>query len=290
MKISKPTLVQVATVDRLYLQGYFSPKEGKKALLHIHGFEGNFYENYFVQVLARRLDERDMTFLVVNTRGCEKIKDFNTPSGEYKRVGARYELLEDSPIDINAWMEFLSEQGYKDIILMGHSLGTMKVVRYLIEGKHASKIKKLILLSPLDKKGLLQTHTKTPIDELLKRAQEMVDKGKGEEMITPEFETIVVSYKTYISWYKQDELGRMFEFVNKDYGFPALRKISVPTKVIVGSKDEYFHQSNPEHPEEAMKILLKHIPNAKGKIIDGAVHSFAPHEEEMVDGVLEFIK
>jgi pimeloyl-ACP methyl ester carboxylesterase len=290
MKIKTTSLVQVATADGLYLQGYFAPKEGKRALLHIHGSEGNFYENHFVQVLAKRMEEQNMTFLAVNTRGCEKIKDFNTPSGKYKTVGARYELLEDSPIDINAWIEFLNKEGYEEIVLCGHSLGTMKVVRYLTEGKYANKIKKLILLSPFDKKAFIQSHTKTPIGELLKRAQKMVDTGKGDEMITREFEDVVMSYKTFVSWYKQDELGRMFEFVSKDYDFPALKKIHVPTKIIVGSKDEYFHLSNPDHPEEAMQILLKHIPNSEGKIIEGAVHSFIPHEETLAKEILSFIK
>ena len=224
MKIKSRSLVQVTTEDELCLQGYFSPKSSKSALLHIHGFEGNFYENYFVQALSRRLGEEDTTFFVVNTRGCEKIKASNTASGKYETVGARYELLEDSPIDINAWIEFLNKEGYEEIILCGHSLGAMKIVRYLTEGKYADKVKKLILLSPFDKKGTLKTYTKTPIDELLKKAQNMVDKGEGNEMITNEFDEIVVSYKTYIRWYKQDELGRMFEYMSEDYDFPALKK------------------------------------------------------------------
>ncbi|NTU73016.1 DUF1749 domain-containing protein [Candidatus Roizmanbacteria bacterium] len=282
-------LVQVATSDGLFLQGYFAPKEGKKALLHIHGFEGNFYENKFVQVLASSLEEKGITFLSVNTRGCEKIKDFNTPDGKTKTIGARYELLEDTHMDIGAWVRFLLEKGYTDIILSGHSLGTYKVVRYLLTGRNKDSIKKLILLSPFDKKGALLTYTQTPIEELLTKAQKMVDAGKGDEMITEEFDNIVVSYKTWISWYSQDELGRLYEFMNKDYDFPALKKINVPTKIIVGSKDEFFHLSNPEHPEEAMEILLKSIPVSEGKLIEGSVHSFAPHEDILAKEVLAFL-
>lgn len=288
--MDKNKIVQVATSDGLYLQGYFAPKEGKTALLHIHGFEGNFYENKFVQLLAEELDKENITFLSVNTRGCEKIKDFNTTDGETKTVGARYELLEDSHIDIGAWIRFLLEKGYEDIILSGHSLGTYKVVRYLLTGKSKNSIKKLILLSPFDKEGSMRAYTKTPVKELIKKAQKIVKEGRGDEMITEEFEAIVVSYKTWLSWYSQDELGRVFEFVSKDYDFPALKKINVPTKIIVGTKDEFFHQSNPDHPEEAMDVLLKHIPNSEGKLIEGSVHSFAPHEDILAKEVVEFIK
>jgi pimeloyl-ACP methyl ester carboxylesterase len=166
----------------------------------------------------------------------------------------------------------------------------MKVVRYLHEGKYKNKIKKLLLLSPFDKEGQQSSENRLPTQQLLAKAQEMIDAGKGDEMITSDMEEIVVSYKTFVSWYKQDELGRMFEFVTKDYDFPALHRINIPTKVIVGSKDEFFHLSNPDHPEEAMNLLLKNIPNSEGKIIEGAVHSFAPHQNILAEEVLNFIK
>lgn len=283
------SLVQTATKDGLLLQGYFSDDSPKKVLLHIHGFEGNFYENSFVQALANHLKDKSISFLPVNTRGCEKIKDFNTVDGSIKTVGARYELLEDSVIDIDAWIEFLLAKGYEKIVLQGHSLGTMKAIRYLHEGKHANKIEKLILLSPFDKKGLLKTYTKTPIEELLAKAQKKIDEGNGNEIITKEFETIEVSYKTYISWYKQDDLGRMFEFCTADYGFPALKSISIPTKIIVGSKDEYFHLSNPDKPEEALSLIEKNMQNCQTKLIVGANHGYKDFEQILANEVEAFV-
>lgn len=288
--MSKKGLVQIATSDELCLQGYFTPKAGKSALLHIHGFEGNFYENKFVQVLASELDKENITFLMVNTRGSEKIKEFNTLNGGVKTIGARYELLEESPIDINAWIEFLEKEGYRDIVLMGHSLGTMKVVRYLSEGKYQDRIKKLILLSPFDKKAWLRSHTQIPLEVLLAKAEKMVRDGMGNEMVEDGFNVIDVSYKTWISWFKQDDMGRMFEFVTKNYESPILKKINIPTKVIVGSNDDYFHISNSHNSQEAMDILLKTILNSKGVLIAGGEHSFAPHEKTLSDEVIKFIK
>jgi pimeloyl-ACP methyl ester carboxylesterase len=282
------SLVQTTTKDGLLLQGYFSDESPKKVVLHIHGFEGNFYENTFVQVMANHLRNKSISFLTVNTRGCEKIKDFNTVDGKIKTIGARYELLEDSAKDIDAWIEFLSGRGYEKIVLQGHSLGTMKAVRYLREGKHTDKVEKLILLSPFDKKGALEKYTKTPITELIVKAQKMIDEGKGDEMITPEFDEIVVSYKTYVSWYKQDDLGRMYEFCSPDYDFPALRAISIPTKVIVGSKDEFFHLSNPDHPEEALGLMEKHIPNCQTKLIGGANHGYRGYEQVLAEEIGDF--
>lgn len=287
----KNKLLQITTSDGLYLHGYYVPSKDKKvAVLHIHGFEGNFYENNFVYVLADELEKSEIAFLSVNTRGNGRDTDFNTVSGECKRIGARYELLEEAHLDISAWIKFLMDEGYEQIVLQGHSLGTMKVVRYLSEGEYKNKVNKLILLAPFDKKGLMDVSGRKDIKSLLKKAQAKVDEGKGEELITREFEDINLSYKSFISWYNLDELGRMFEFCSPEYNFPALKKITIPTKIIVGSKDEYFYATNTEHPEEAMNLLLKNIPNAKGKIIDGAVHSYAPHEDLMAKEVSKFIK
>lgn len=287
--MKKNKLLQVLTADGLYLHGYYVPSEDKKVgVLLIHGFEGNFYENNFIYALTDELEEKGIGFLTVNTRGNGKDTDFNTLKGKYERIGSRYELLEEAHLDITAWLKYLLDEDYKEIVLMGHSLGTLKAVRYLFEGKYKSKINKLILLSPFDKKGKMISSGRKDIERLLSKAQKMVDEGKGEELITPEFDENSLSYQTFISWYKQDDLGRMFEFCTPSYGFPILKQISIPTKIIVGTKDEYFHLSNPEHPEEAMELLLKNIPNSKGKFIEGAVHSFKPHEDLMVKEVSDF--
>lgn len=239
-------------------------KVKKMAVLHIHGFEGNFYENNFIYSLI------------------------NVTDGNWKKIGARYELLEEAHLDISAWIQFLIDEGYEQIILMDHSLGTVKVVRYLFEGEYKNKISKLILLCPFDKKGLMIASNRN-IEDLLIKAEIQINQGNGNELVTKEFEDIEISYKTFISWYKQDDLGRMFEFSSKNYDFPILKQIKVQTKIIVGSKDEYFYQSNPGYPEEAMEILLKNIPNSKGRIIKQAVHSFKPHENEMAKEIREFV-
>lgn len=283
-------LVKTATSDGLYLHGYYIPAPNKKqVVLHIHGFEGNFYENHFTHVLAAILQKNNIGFLAVNTRGNGKDTDFNTTDGKQVRIGARYELLEDGHKDISAWIEFLISEGYKTIVLQGHSLGTYKVVRYLFEGKYKDRVSKLILLAPFDQKGCLLASGRTDIESFIKKAKEKILHGGGEGLITHEYADITISYKTFISWYNSGDFSKMFEFCTSDYDFPVLRKIKIPTKIIVGSKDEYFYCTNPQHPDEAMKILLANIKNSEGTIIPDAVHSFAPHEDVMAKEVLDFV-
>ena len=48
------SLVQTQTNDGLLIQGYFTEgSKDKPVLLHMPGYTGNFYENYFVHVIDR---------------------------------------------------------------------------------------------------------------------------------------------------------------------------------------------------------------------------------------------
>lgn len=283
-------LLQTSTTDGLYLQGYYvSSDEKETAVLYIHGMNGHFYEPNFVYFLIKEFEKNNIGFLAGNTRGAGKDTDFNTIKEGTKRIGSRYELLEEAHLDITAWFKLLIAEAYKEVILIGHSAGSVKVVRYLFEGELRDKVNKIILLSPIDSLGARIANGRGNIEDFIKRAQEKVRQGKGEELITPEFDHDLISYQTLISWYKRDDLGRMFEFCSKDYDFPILKKIKIPTKIIVGSKDEYFYPTNPNHPEVAMSILLNNIPNSTGKFIHGASHSFESYESVLAEEVTNFI-
>lgn len=279
-------LLQVTTSDGLYLHGFYAPSESKKTgVLFIHGFEGNFYENGFIYAIIREFEEQDIGFLTVNTRGNGGSTNFNTTNGDIKRIGSWYELLEDAHLDITAWLQVLINEGYQEIVLMGHSAGTVKVIRYLFEGEYANKLGKLILLSPLDTKSVMITNGRDNIEELLKKAQTQVEDGKGDELITKEFEDDTMSYRTFISWYQQNDLGRMFEYCNPNYDFPILKQIRIPTLTVIGSQDEYF----PNGYQEAINALSKNIANFSGKIIEGAGHCFSGYEENLAIIVRKYI-
>lgn len=245
-------LLQISTSDGLYIHGFYCPSSDKKvALLHIHGFEGNFYENNFVYSLIKNLSQNNIAFLTVNTRGNNKISDFNTVDGKYKTIGAWNELLEEAHLDISAWIKFLLDEGYQEIILQGHSLGTVKVIHYLFQGEYKEKINKLILLAPFES-GLP--------DNLSKSTQE--------------------SWKKYT---------KMFEFSNSNCDLSILKQIKIPTKIIVGDKDECFYPTNPKDFQKIMDLLLSHIPNSQGVFIPDALHSYHPNEDLMSQEVVKFV-
>lgn len=281
-------MVEVATSDKLLLHGFYSNARGKTAVLHLHGFEGNFYENYFLQPVYKKLRENNISFLSANTRGTGKITDIKKTDGSSVTIGAWNERLEEAYLDIDAWTKFLTDEGYEKIILQGHSLGTVKSVRFLFEGTYREKVKKLILLSPFDAKSCVEKTSSKPINSLIKKSISQVKRGNGKKdaRVPPWFG---MSHETFLSWYRENNFKGMFEFGNKPYDFPHLKKIPVPTLVVVGSNDTYFHPSNPKHPEEAAEILAKNIPDNRTILIPNTDHWFGSYENQLAAEIHSFI-
>lgn len=121
-------IIQVKTQNSLLLYGLYLPVLKRDTIfINIHGTASNFYENYFIEILAKKLSEEEISMLSTNNRGAG-VYD------AYQKTGAAVEKFEDCLIDIDAWIEFALKEGYRNIILSGHSLGTEKVVYYLASG------------------------------------------------------------------------------------------------------------------------------------------------------------
>lgn len=285
-------LVRVKTKDKLFLRGlYIGGDKNKPAIVNIHGFQGDFFNQEFGIKIAEKLKENNFGFISMQNRGSGIEAEIYADNPEGVIFGGSdFELLEEAYLDIDAWIEFLLDQGYKEIILQGHSLGTMKVSRYLLEGKYADSVIKLILLAPFDIMQLLEDATKGKWPEYLKIAEEKVKEGNGREIIPEYFLDVKMSYQTYVSHHTQNDFEKIFAVHDKTYSFPLLNKISIPVKIVVGDKDPFFHPSNPENPQEAMDILLKNIKNSEGLLVKGSAHIYDGYEDLVAEEVLKFVK
>ena len=122
----KGEYVRIWTEDGIELQGLFceSKTASNKAILHIHGLAGNFYENRFIDYIADEIVNRGYNFLTVNTRGHDYLSDFLKKSDHeltYVQIGCMHEILKECVFDIRGWINFLSDRGCSKIALEGHT-------------------------------------------------------------------------------------------------------------------------------------------------------------------------
>lgn len=95
-------------------------------LVMIHGVAMNFYTGP-LPVLARALSDRGYHCLSMNTRG----HDWIARSGDLTAFGgAAYEIFDECLLDIDGVLDGLRRQGIQRFVLVGHSLGSVKVLFY----------------------------------------------------------------------------------------------------------------------------------------------------------------
>jgi predicted alpha/beta-fold hydrolase len=192
-------LIQTETSDNLILNGLFKEVPNSKSIvILIHGFTTDFYTHKFFHSIQDKLEESGVSSVAIQTRGTGMHTEF-LKSGREDGVnlGSFHEKLEEAHLDISAWIKTLTALGYENIYLAGHSLGTIKTVRYLYEGEYKDKIKKIILLAPFDKNAYVENKTEGEWKRShIQIAKEMIDNGKEEEVIPDTFDDFPMTYQT----------------------------------------------------------------------------------------------
>ncbi len=284
-------IVQVKTPDNLWLHGLFlKAPESKTVFINIHGTASNFYEEYFIEVMSEKFLNEGISMLSTNNRGAG-VYD------AYQESGAATERFEDCLIDIDTWIEFALEQGFSKIILSGHSLGTEKVVYYMINGKYAGKVSVIVLLAPADSYGshrILEgkdnTKIRENIEKLLKESKDLINKGKGDTFLPKD------TYGSH-SGIMPKTPESLINFLGPNSALlnalplatgklEAYSKINVPILVAIGDQEEYTGLTT----KDALELMKKENSLTEIMQLTNCDHDFQGCEEKLTDETLSFIK
>jgi len=282
----KNELVRINTNDGLELQGLlFEPSMSrKKVLIHLHGWTGNFYENAFIEHVAKEAASKGFAFLTFNTRGAGHVQEFlrrKNGKTEYVKIGGSLEKFEECALDIKAAIGFLGKRGCKEFILQGHSTGCQKAAYYRWKTKDA-KVKGLALLEPSDDPAITEKILGARYAEALEIARELIREGK-ENAPMPEWVPFgaMLSAQRFISMSDPEtEEGRLFHYSGE---MKEARELDCPVLAIFGSNSDYT-----EKPGEKLEILKAKMKRCDTKLIEGGNHWFAGREEELGKTVAEW--
>ncbi len=281
--------VRFPTHDKLILQGlvYAPDSPTSKVILHIHGMAGNFYENRFLDFMAPIFTNAGWAFFCPNTRGHDYIADFPVVGGgKDRRIGNAYETFAECVHDIEGAIDWLTQAGYKTIILQGHSLGAPKVIYYTATTQD-KRISKLILLSPADMVGLAEADKNYA--RWTQDARDLVAQGKEEEFlpdriwVEPEWDGYILSAHTYLDLTQRDNPVDIINTYDKGKG-SLLNQIRIPTLALFGSEDDAAIMPIQE-ALDVIKQKAKHCPQFDTDIIEGAPHTYAGQEQAIAEKI-----
>ncbi len=288
----KTSLRRIRTKDNIELVGllYEPENETKEIVVHVHGMSGNFYENIFLDFLAKTLTDSGVAFFSFNNRGCEFMKDLIRIEGERRnviRIGDTYEIFEDCLLDIKSAIDFAALQGYEKIHLQGHSLGASKIAYYAVAGND-SRLSSIIFLAPSDMVGLSIEDKNYERD--LEISKKMIAEGKGKQLFPdPVWEDCFLSAQSYVSLGSKDSNVAIFNFHNPADALSVLTQIKSPTLTITGGKDSSL-VIPVEKAMERIKNAMSNSLKVETNILGEANHGYMGYEQKLADTVLDWVK
>ncbi len=269
-------LVRIPTSDGLELQGllYKPSQKTNKILVHLHGWTGNFYENVFLDYIARACLAQGYSFLSFNTRGAGFVQEFlkkKDGTVEYIKIGGSLERFEDCLIDIDAVINFLEAEGYSQFILEGHSTGCQKAAYYTVNS-HNPHVKGLVFLEPADDPSIVKKILADRYEEAMKYARSVLPDQPMPDWIPF---GVRLSAQKFLSIADPHSTEGGILHLPADLGF--IQNLVCPLLAISAENSEY------QEATTMQKRLCEVVKATETHIIPDSGHWFFDHEKETAD-------
>ena len=281
----KKEFIIINTNDGCFFPGLIqhANKETKSIIIFIHGSGGNFFKSNYYEDMFEDFNYYGYDFMICNNRGSEQFFRLHKNNGginETIKAGNIYENFDDSIYDVSAAVNYAKADGYKDIILVGQSLGTLKVQYYC---EQIGDINKLILLSPVDMVSRFRSRVKEKYDELINKSKKLVSEGQLYEMVTNEFAAIKVASTMAIG--SKADIFKLEE--ERDITKPLNYKGFV--SIIAGSNEHVYKGWDMSYVENRFRKRLK---NAKVQfyVVPNSTHDYHEHEKQVSKLIIDSIK
>lgn len=281
------------TEDEVKISGLLYTNKNKKIIISTHGMQTNGIKKRD-EIIAKKVADKGYDYLAYNNRGREVVTMIHKlVDGKMKRVkaGTAYEDVTESYFDIKSVIMFCIENGYTEIILQGHSLGTIKTIYTYNrlkdeENEILEYIKGVILISMPDIPELVKYSLKDNYEKVLKLAEEKEAEGKTDEFMPDDVFICPVSVRNFL-YYLRDEEINFIQLSNKEYDFKEINNIEAKLLILWGNDGELIIQK----AEDLVEFMKSKIKNQDVEIdyIDGANHSYVGKEEELANRIYQFL-
>lgn len=282
-------VVQFTTPKKYILNGpWFGPKKPKKVIILLHGLTGSAFS---MRSAVDSIAGGTTAVLAFNNRGfgqVNSIKRLKGKKGTYSIAGTAHEVFTDCADDIQGAVDLSKRSGAKKIYLLGHSTGCQKAI-YWANKKRDLRVKGLFLLGPLsDYSGAVTEKGKAAIENGVAYAKRLIAAGKQHWLMPQHFsEWFVCDAQRYVSLYSPDSPEELFTYARPAVVPTAIRRVRMPTLVLLAGADEYGDKP----AEEIAAWFDKNLKNKhKVVIVPKVGHSFKGAEKRVAKEIANFMK
>lgn len=278
-------IIEVETKSGTTLYGCLYGEQYQDTCVIItNGNCGNIFENKFLQVVGEELENNKISFVYAHNSGAFHRMDTKTKSGN--PIGNTYELFDDCLEDLQAYIIWAKERGYRHIILGGHSYGTNKVVYYLSKNQK-EPIEKYILISPTDT-GQLKEHERLSAEELMPLALKFKEENKLDELLPIPFDNYNLYTARAFLDFIENKHAKNLPVYSKNGDWKQLKMIKQTGLYIMGEKDSFAFGDTLNHLQTINTNSKKQ--NNVVTVIEDCGHTFRNKERELAYAILKFVQ
>lgn len=252
-------------------------------LICITGIHGNFYSNPFYYNIGNTLTAGGLDFIYAQTNDAfGAIRTKNVKTGREEIIGSWSERFALTDEDVAAYLDYAERQGYKHIILAGHSLGANKVIYYLSR-HHDPRVEHFLLLSPANLDYMTASVTLQQ-REIIRQLYERGDADKMLPFLLMGWVECTVG--TAYDWTWSGLLNNVH--TQPDGDFSQVSRITHTGALLIGTYDNFTDGD----PSGFLRNINSHMPTADENLllfIERTGHTYQQKQQELADKILTLL-
>lgn len=254
----------------------------------VTGICSNVFQNDLLDATAKLLQQNNITTIIAHAHdsfSCFSYTDYSI--NNQKTTGVFDDDFTLVYEDVESYIKYAKEVlGYKKVVLIGHSLGSNKIINYMGNTKD-DYIDFFIISSPVDLAYWFEVMPN--VDKCIELAKSWVEKGRGDDILPMLFGGFSpMRAKTVLNFLNAENLKNC-PVLSKKGETKSLYNIKPHGTFIIGSKDSVTGNS----PKLFMEQLNNWTKNPdKNDVIEleGASHIFYNMHNEYAQIILNIIK
>ena len=281
-------ILKVKTPRGLELKGaIFGDNSNDTVLVMLTGICSNVFQNELLFSTGKLLSQNGITCIIAHAHdsfSCFAYTDYSI--GKQRHAGVFNDDFNMVYEDVESYVKYAKEMGFKNIILGGHSLGSNKIIHYL--GNTPDDLADyFIVSSPID---IMHWWNIMPnIDSCLELAKSWADSGRGEDILPFMFGGFSpMTANAVLGFYNAENLKNC-PVLSGQGEVESLYNIKPNGAFIIGSRDSVTGES-PKKFMETLNFWTKHPQKNRVIEVEGASHIFYGMHETYAKIVLDCIE
>ena len=281
-------IISVQTPRGLILKGaMWGDTSMNTVVIMMSGICSNVFQNELLPEAGKVLSENGIAFIAGQTMDAfSYISYSNTKTGKQTTTGVVTDDFSMSYEDVESYVKYAKDLGFKKIILAGHSLGSNRVIHYLANTAD-DYVNNFIISAPVDLRHFFNI---IPDKEIyLETAQKFVDEGRGKDILPFAFMGFSpMTANTLLAFYNAENLKNC-PVISDDGETRSLSQMKVNGAFIIGACDSMTNK-NAEGFIRKINSYCKNPKKNRIVVVPNASHIYYAKHNEHACAVLDCVK